>query len=123
MGFDAHLRYNDNQTVYITLNFKRLRGSVGRAHMHIGYIFLNSNEEIVVRNPKSKINVFIIYSLLSCFLCVILQFMNISQLSKSLSFIMSIHGFRGARTAFSESALIRDVVLFDMQVSLPAPSH
>ena len=36
-------------------NFKRLRGSVGRAHVHVGYIFLNSNEEIVVRNPKSKI--------------------------------------------------------------------
>ena len=36
-------------------NFKWLRGSVGRAHVHVGYIFLNSNEEIVVRNPKSKI--------------------------------------------------------------------
>ena len=36
-------------------NFKRLRGSVGRAHIHIGYIFLKSNEEIVVRIPKSKI--------------------------------------------------------------------
>ena len=36
-------------------NFKRLRGSVGRAHVHVGHIFLNSNEEIVVRNPKSKI--------------------------------------------------------------------
>ena len=35
--------------------FKRLLGSVGRAHAHVGYIFLNSNEEIVVRNPKSKI--------------------------------------------------------------------
>ena len=36
-------------------NFKRFRGSVGRAHVHVGYIFLNSNKEIVVRNPKSKI--------------------------------------------------------------------
>ena len=36
-------------------NFKPLRGPVGRAHIHVGYIFLNSNEEIVVRNPKSKI--------------------------------------------------------------------
>ena len=37
-------------------NFKRLRGPVGMAHdVHVGYIFLNSNEEIVVRNPKSKI--------------------------------------------------------------------
>ena len=33
------------------LNFKRLRDSVGRAHIHVGYIFLKSNEEIVVRNP------------------------------------------------------------------------
>ena len=41
-------------------NFKWLRGSVGRAHVHVGYIFLNSYEEIVVRNPKSKI-FFIIY--------------------------------------------------------------
>ena len=54
-------------------NSKRLTGSVGRAHKHIGHIFLKSNEEIhvVVRNPKSTI-FFIIYSLLSC-LCVILQ--------------------------------------------------
>ena len=38
------------------LNFKRLRVSVGRAHIvHVSYIFLKSNEEIVVRNPKSKI--------------------------------------------------------------------
>ena len=36
-------------------NSKRPRGSVGRAHVHVGYIFLNSNKEIVVRNPKSKI--------------------------------------------------------------------
>ena len=38
------------------MNFKRLRGSVGRVHMHVGYIFLKSNVEIVVRNPKSKIH-------------------------------------------------------------------
>ena len=64
-------------------NFKRLRGSVGRAHVHVGYIFLNSNEEIVVRNPKSKI--FFYYKrLLSCLLCIILQFIHISHLSKSL---------------------------------------
>ena len=35
-------------------NSKWLRGSVGKAHIHIGYIFLKSNGEIVVRNPKSK---------------------------------------------------------------------
>ena len=63
-------------------NFKQLRGSVGRAHIHVGYIFFNSNEEIVVRNPKSKI-FFIIYSLLSCLLCMILQFIHISHLSRS----------------------------------------
>ena len=55
MGFDAYWRYNDIKTVYITLHFKGLRGSVDRAHIHVGYIFLNSNEEIVVQNPKSKI--------------------------------------------------------------------
>ena len=64
-------------------NFKRLRGSVGRAHVHVGYIFLNSNEEIVVRNPKSKI-FFYYNSLLSCLLCIVLQFIHISHLSKSL---------------------------------------
>ena len=64
---------------------------------------MNSNEEIVVRNPKSKIYFFILYSFLSCLLCMILQFINFSHLSKSLSFILSLHGFRGARTAFSES--------------------
>ena len=37
-------------------NSKWLRDSVGRAHILIDYIFLKSNiEEIVVRNPKSKI--------------------------------------------------------------------
>ena len=46
---------------------KWLRGSVIRAHIHIGYIFLKSNEEIVVRNPKSKI-FFVIYSF--CLVCV-----------------------------------------------------
>ena len=52
--------------------------SFGRTHIHIGYIFLKSNEEIVVRNPKSKIFFFIviIYSSLSC-LCEILQFIHI----------------------------------------------
>ena len=55
-------------------------------------------------------------------LCVILQFIHISYLSKSLSSTLSLHGFRGARTAFSESALMRDIVLFDMPVSLLAPS-
>ena len=54
-------------------NSKRLRGSVGRVHIHVGYIFLKRNEEIVVRNPKSTIFFLIIYSLLSC-LSVILQF-------------------------------------------------
>ena len=104
---------------------KSLRGSVGRAHMHIGFIFLKSNEEIVVRNPESKIffiiNIIIIYSLLSC-LCAILQFIHISHMSKSLGFIPSLRGFRGARTTFSDSALMRDNVLFDMPVSLLAPS-
>ena len=52
-------------------NSKWLRGSVGKAHIPIGYNFLKSNEEIVVRNPNSKIFFFIMYSLLSC-LCVIL---------------------------------------------------
>ena len=72
-------------------------------HILIGNIFLNSNEEIVVPNPKSKINVFILYSFLSCLLCMILQFINFSHLSKLLSFILSLHGFQGARTAFCES--------------------
>ena len=81
-------------------NFKRLRGSVGRVHILIGNIFLNSNEEIVVRDPKSKIYVFILYSFLSC---MILQFIFFFHLSKSLSFILSLHGFRGARTTFSNS--------------------
>ena len=66
-------------------NFKRLRGPVGRAHdVHVGYIFLNSDEEIVVRNPKSKIFFYYYYSLLSCLLCMSLQFIHISHLSKSL---------------------------------------
>ena len=99
-------------------NFKRLRGSVGRAHIHIGYIFLKSNEEIVVRNPKSNI-FFIIYRVLSC-LCVILQFIYISHLSKLLGFIPLLRGFRGARTTFSHSALMRDNILFDVPVSLLA---
>ena len=108
--------------IYITLKLKQLRGSVGKAHIHVGYIFLNSNEEIVVRNPKYKIYFFIIYSFSSCLKCVILQFIHISHLSKSLSSILYLHGFRGVRTAFSESALVRNIVLFDMPVSLLAPS-
>ena len=94
--------------------------SVGSTHTLVIFFF-NSNEEIVVRNPKSKI-FFINNSLLSCLLCMILQFIHISHLSKSLSSILSLHGFRGARTAFSESALMRNILLFDMPVSLLAPS-
>ena len=45
------------------------------AHIQVGNIFLKSNEEIVVRNPKSKLFFYYtIYSLLSCLLCVILHF-------------------------------------------------
>ena len=51
-------------------NFKRLRGSVGRAHIHIGYIFLKSNEEIVVRHPKS--NIFFYY--ISCVVLFVCDF-------------------------------------------------
>ena len=50
-------------------NSKRLRGSVGRAHIHVGYIFLNNNEEIVVRNPKSTIFFFKLY-IVCCLVCV-----------------------------------------------------
>ena len=37
-------------------NFKRLNGSVGRSHIHVhvGYMFLKGNEEVVIRNLKSK---------------------------------------------------------------------
>ena len=35
-------------------NSQLLRGSVGRALIHVGYFFLKSNEEIVVRSPTSK---------------------------------------------------------------------
>ena len=52
---------------------------------------------------------------------MILQFIHSSHLLKSLSSTLSLHGFRGARTAFSESALMHEIVLFDMSVSLLAP--
>ena len=55
-------------------NFKRTRGSVGRPHVHVGYIFLNSNEEIVVRNPKSKI--FLLY-IVCCLICCV-RFYNLN---------------------------------------------
>ena len=80
------------------------RGSVGWAYTLVIY-FLKSNEEIVVRNPKSK-TVFIIkiYSLLS-------------HLSRSLGSLPSLRGFRGARLI-----LMHDNVLLDMSVSLLALS-
>ena len=49
---------------------------------------------------------------------MILKFIHKLHLSKSLSSILSLHGFQGTRTAFFESALMRDIVLFDMPVSL-----
>ena len=105
-------------------NSKRLRGSVGRAKIHTGYIFLKSNADIVVRNPNSKIFFsIIIYSLLSC-LCEIFTIYTSFTLVKvaTLGFISPLRGFQGARTAFSDSALMRDNGLFDMPVSLLAPS-
>ena len=89
-------------------NYKLLRGSVSRAHIHVCYIFLKSNEEIMVRNQTSSY-IFIIYSLVSCS-CVILQFIHISHLSKSLGSIPSLRGFKGARTISSDSALMHDNV-------------
>ena len=50
--------------------------------------------------------------------CLILQFIHISLLSKSLSSTLTLHGFWGARTAFSDSALMRNNVLFVIPVSL-----
>ena len=41
-------------------NHKWLRGSVGRAHILFGFVFLKGSEAIVVRNPKSKM-FFVIY--------------------------------------------------------------
>ena len=38
------------------------------AHIHVGYIFLNSNEEIVVRTPKSQI--FLLY-IVCCLVCCV----------------------------------------------------
>ena len=62
-------------------NSKCLRGSVGRAHIHIDYIFLKSNS-------KPKIKAIFIINIICCLVyCVILQFIHISQLSKSLGFI------------------------------------
>ena len=48
-------------------NYQLLRGSVDRAHIHFGYFFLKSNEEIVVRNPSSKC--FLLY-IVWCLVCV-----------------------------------------------------
>ena len=67
--------------------------------MHNGYIFLTTNEEIVVRNPKSKIFSFIIY-ILPSLLCVILQFIHISHLSKSLSSNLLLHEDHLLRLSF-----------------------
>ena len=93
-------------------NHKRLRGSVGKAHIHISYMFLKSNEEIDFETQNQRSFLFNMFSLLSC-LCVILQFIHISHLSKSLGFV---------RTTFSDSTLMRDNVLFDMPLSLLALS-
>ena len=94
--------------------------SVGHTYTLLIF-FLNSNEEIVFETQNQR-SFFLLNSLLSCVLCVILQFIHISHLSKSLSSTVSLHGPGGARIAFSESALMRDVVLFDMPVSLLALS-
>ena len=54
-------------------NTEWLRGSVGRAKKHFGYIFVKSNE-IVVRNPTSKLFFLLLLSLLlhvvCCLVCV-----------------------------------------------------
>ena len=50
------------------LNSRWLRGSVGREHIRIGYIYLKSNKKIVVRNPKSKIY-FLLYIVIYSLVC------------------------------------------------------
>ena len=87
--------------------------------MYVGYIILKSNEEIVARTPKLKISA-IIYSVLFC-LCDV-SFFTFYTLVKVASSIMSPHGFRGARTTFSNSALMRHTVLYGITVSFLALS-
>ena len=52
MRFDAYIN-----GIIITKEFI----SVGKAHIHICYMFLKRNKEIVVRNPKSKIFFYYVY--------------------------------------------------------------
>ena len=82
--------------------------SVGRTYTLIGYIFLNRNERYF----------FIIIALVLFVVCDFTIYIYFT-LVKVLSSILSLNGFRGAMTAFSESvALMHDIVSFDMPVSL-----
>ena len=59
---------NISKQVISHWNSKRLGGSVRRAHINVGYIFLKGNEEIVVRNPKSTI--FFLLYIFCCLVCM-----------------------------------------------------
>ena len=78
-------------------NFIRLRGSVGRAHVHVGYIFLNSSEDIVVRNPKSKILFFIIIVcyLVCCVWFTIYTYFTLAKVAKAPSCLFMASEARG----------------------------
>ena len=52
------------------LNFKRPRSSVGRAHIHVGYIFLIRNEEIVVRTQNQR-SFFLLLYIVCCLVCCV----------------------------------------------------
>ena len=104
-------------------NFKRLRGSVGRALIHVCYIFLKSNEEIVVQSPKSKTS-FKFYKHIVFFYSVVLFVVYVFSVSIYTFFtpvkVAKLHPvaswlLRG-EDAFSGSALMRNNVLFDMPV-------
>ena len=95
-------------------NSKWLLGSVGRVHIHIGYIFLKSNEEIVVRNPKPKI---FFYYYIKCVVLFVRDFTIYTYFT--LVKVARVHPVASwlPRTTFSDSALMRVNVLFDMPVS------
>ena len=84
-----------------------------------GYIFWKSNEEIVVRSPKSKASFYFIelFIVLSCLLCV---FWVTIYTNFTLVEVAVASRLPRREDTFSSSALMHDKVLFDIPVSLLA---
>ena len=112
-------------SIYSLYHIEIINGFVAQsvgAHLHVDYIFLNSNEEIVVRTPKSNIFFYYIQCVVLFVVCdfTIYTYFTLVKVAK----LHPVSLWLPRREDCSpESALMRDIALFDGTVSGSGTGH